>query len=402
MATYGPQPVSTGSATAAGDLGSIGAGIVNNAGAGINPTNLAYGFYSVDASGRIWTIGAAISSAGYTVGSTKGILSLGVATAGATSIGGGVMYPYFLDLSGNLRVALTGNSLTAFISGTATVSGNVSATLITATNTIAVSATNTVTVSASNLLTVSAGVTGGSLGVTGGSLSAVTANQGTSPWVVSANNLLTVSAGVTGGSVGVTGGLTAVAAMTGIVSAQGRAGHGSATAGAPIRIGLEAANLTASVSTASGGSAVNWYGTQTGIPYMLGGAPGLTFKEFELSASTACFYVTSGGAAGRLYVTEAGFTYDALATANATFRMAFLSASAQTTLDAVLTATGQTQATIPILSHINCPPGAGLVRGNGVGIISVAPGTGCQIAVSAGAPGGKKFRFWVTYGSVPE
>jgi hypothetical protein len=57
VSTYVYQ-VASGSATAAGDLGIIAVGQRNDSLAQINPTNLAYGMYSVDASGRIFVSGA--------------------------------------------------------------------------------------------------------------------------------------------------------------------------------------------------------------------------------------------------------------------------------------------------------------------------------------------------------
>lgn len=106
MATY-TQQFSSGSATAAGDLGAYG--VVTTGAVGINPTHLAYGWYSVDASGRMWVTGAI--AANITAGTVTAFIS-GTAT-----------------VTGN--VGISAGTVTAWLSGTATVSGNVSATQVT-------------------------------------------------------------------------------------------------------------------------------------------------------------------------------------------------------------------------------------------------------------------------------
>jgi len=88
MSTYKFQ-VTSGSATATTDLADIGAGVRNDAVAQLNPTNLAYGFYSVDASGRVFisgTVGVtgAAVTANVTQGTTPWIVSGNVS---ATQVG---------------------------------------------------------------------------------------------------------------------------------------------------------------------------------------------------------------------------------------------------------------------------------------------------------------------------
>lgn len=268
MASYTYQ-ISSGSATATTDLGTIAFGQRNDALAQINPTNLAYGMYSVDASGRIF-------------------------------------------VSGNVGVA---------------------------------------------------------------SISAVTAYQA-NVWGVTAS------------------------AVTGVVSAQGMAAHGAATAGGPVRLGMQAAAIGAAAPTAGDASATNLYASRNGVPFVMAGDPNLKFREFELSAASGFFQMVTASAGQKIVVTEAGVVLGGNATANASFRMAILSASAATGINAVLTASAQTQDSVPVLAVSALPPGAGLIRGNGAGILATGV-DGAPLAVSAGAPGGSRWRFWATYYTVP-
>ena len=123
MATYGPQPVASGSATAANDVGAISVGVRNDSVAGLNPTNLAYGFYSVDASGRVFIQGPQIQGATYVGNSTRGIPVLGMVTAGDMSAANGnaVMVPFTTDTRGALRSVLSSGNVnigSVIVSGT--------------------------------------------------------------------------------------------------------------------------------------------------------------------------------------------------------------------------------------------------------------------------------------------
>ncbi len=90
MSTYKLQYTS-GSATSTADLGDAAMGIRNDALAQLNPTNLAYGFYAVDASGRLFvtgTLGVSASNltASVTQGTTPWIVSGNVVISGTATV----------------------------------------------------------------------------------------------------------------------------------------------------------------------------------------------------------------------------------------------------------------------------------------------------------------------------
>lgn len=208
MATYTYQ-VSSGSATAAGDLATIGAGVhVTGNLTAFNPTHLAYGFYAVNSSGQIFVQGGLRSSAGYVNGTTHGLLIFGAAASAlplsGAALGSGRTYPLMTDLNGALWVApsatigVSGNAVTAFISGTATITGNVgvSAGTVSAFQlgppwSVSGSAL-TAFISGTATITGNVGVSGGSLGITGGG--GLTGLAGTALAIPASAHSLTASA----------------------------------------------------------------------------------------------------------------------------------------------------------------------------------------------------------------
>jgi hypothetical protein len=194
--------------------------------------------------------------------------------------------------------------------------------------------------------------------------------------------------------------ISGTATVSGVVSAVGMAPHGSAATANPVRVGLKAAALGSAAPTAADTSASDWYANRNGVAFMIGGDPNLQFREFELSAASGFFVIATAATGSKIVVVEAGVTLAAAATANAAFRMAIASANGATGLNAVLTATAQSTVEPAILRHFSMPPGAGLVRGNGAGILAVGA-DGASIVVSAGAPGGQRWNFWVVYYTVP-
>lgn len=139
MATY-PFQVASGSATASGDLGMGALGVVSTGSpVGINPTHLAYGYYTVDASGRVWVTGSIgiTGNVGISAGTVTAWLS-GTATisgnvsatqVGTWSVSGTALTSYVSGqvtaVQGGAPWSVSGSALTAFISGTATITGNV-------------------------------------------------------------------------------------------------------------------------------------------------------------------------------------------------------------------------------------------------------------------------------------
>ncbi len=167
MAQYEFQ-VASGSATGANDLGNVAVGVRNDALAQLNPTNLAYGFYAVDASGRLfvtgtvgvsasnltanvtqgttpWTVSGNVSATqvgvwgvtssavtasanvdndAYAAGTTRGYAAFGLVTGASPSWSGSALRPLRINTDGSLAVfttAVWGVSGSVTISGTATI-----------------------------------------------------------------------------------------------------------------------------------------------------------------------------------------------------------------------------------------------------------------------------------------
>lgn len=309
MATYIYQ-VSSGSATATTDLGFSILGVQNDgASVAINASNLHYGLFAVDASGRIFVTG--------NLGITGGVgITGGTVTAVLTGTG------YVLQ-SGNTPWGVSGSALTA---------------------------------------------------------SAICYQNGTT-WGVSAS------------------------AATAQVSGQGA--HNAAITGYPVRIGMQATAFTTAAgtgaATASSSNSINWLGTTMGVPFMVGGAPNIQQVWMEVTGANVNTNVklVDIAAGTKIVVTEAGMTVAAQTTVNVSCRIALASASGATTIDAIATSTaGNLTATQPVIYHPNCPPGAGVVRGNGVGVIAVG-GDGCDMFITHSAPTNGRLGLWVTYFTVP-
>lgn len=170
MSTFQYQ-FSSGSATAATDLGNVIVAVRNDAVAGINPTNLAYGFYSVDASGRMWVTG--------TLGVSASNLTANV-TQGTT--------PWIV--SGNVSATQVTNPWVVSASNIVSISGNVSAHAVTAAQSGTWNINNIATVSAATASqngvvwgvtasAVTASIASGTITLASGSIAAITATAGT-------------------------------------------------------------------------------------------------------------------------------------------------------------------------------------------------------------------------------
>lgn len=454
MATYKIQYTS-GSATATTDLGDAVMGIRNDAASTqLNPTNLAYGFYAVDASGRLFVTGnlGITGSVSVTASSntdnetfvssgTKGSVAFALASSTVLTYSGSAMRPLQVDLNGNLRITATASwpvtlaatTVTAVQNGT--VWGVTSSAMTANQNGVIWGVTSSAMTANQNgvvwgvtasAVTASANVDSDTYAVSttrgrmamGLASATVLAYAGSAirPFQMDLNGNIRVTATaswpvtiaattVTASQNGTVWGVTA-SAVSARVSAEGMEAHGAAGTTNPVRLGVKAAAFnkdfsSASNITAGDASAVNWYGTRTGIPFMLGGGPDMQTVWIQPTAASSDCKLVDVAAGTKIVVLGAGVSLASTATTGVAFRMGFPSASGATGLDAVATSTaGNLTANVPILAHANIPAGGGITRGDAGGIIAVG-GDGYDVFANWTAPSNGRLDIWLSYIRVP-
>lgn len=209
--------------------------------------------------------------------------------------------------------------------------------------------------------------------------SAVTANQGTSPWVVSQNGIFGVTA-------------SAVTA-----NVQGNVAHDAVDSGNPVKVGYKTLNHGADPATAAALDRTDAYANRAGIPWMLGGHPNIQTFEFEISAANTNVTVLTSANNQRIVITEIGVYVGGSTQPNTSIRVGFSTGASGTALAATSTAASALSANQGILIGVSAVPAAGgYVRGNGGGIIAIG-GIAQQVSITNTVPTGGRAKVMGSY-----
>lgn len=161
----------------------------------------------------------------------------------------------------------------------------------------------------------------------------------------------------------------------------GNVAHDAVDADGPIKIGHKAIDHGTNPTAVAAADRTNWFSNRAGIPFVIGGHPNIVSYEYLTTGAITDDNIMPAIAGGLKYViTSITVIASAANTVNPAVRIGFgtstLTAQGATNADAV---------TKIILSHPGIPPGSGVMKGDGGGIVGIG-GDGEELRITCGAP----------------
>jgi hypothetical protein len=168
------------------------------------------------------------------------------------------------------------------------------------------------------------------------------------------------------------------------IAVQGSAAHDAASAGNPVRVGLEAIAHGTNPTAVTAADVTDWYANRAGVPFVMGGHPNvLALKHTTITTAVTDAAIITVASGLKIVVTSFQVTLDNASTVFPSVLLGFGATNTPTT-------------TGVIGAHGGVPAGGGFGRGDGSGIIGVgadgedlrvttvgnATGNGLQITVS--------------------
>lgn len=210
-----------------------------------------------------------------------------------------------------------------------------------------------------------------------------------SPSAASADALRVIIEGYLDSSGGVASDVNVLTLPTAVVA--GDIAHDSPDSGAPVKIGHKAVAHGSNPTAVAAGDRTDSYSNRHGIPFVISGHMNAKTVEYmATSAQTNDPIIDSIGAGSKIVVTEIVASTDNATTVDVGVRIGFGSAS----VPAEPSDGGSVDGVI--LSHAGIPPGSGIGRGTGAGIIGIG-GDGEELRITNEVPTTGKLRVVVTY-----
>jgi hypothetical protein len=171
--------------------------------------------------------------------------------------------------------------------------------------------------------------------------------------------------------------------QVGVGEVTGNVAHDAVDTGNPVKVGLKAINIGASLTSVAANDRVDWHATRQGVPYVLGGHPNvLTFRVNYTSAQTDTALVTVG-AGTKIVVTRISALLDRACSVNVAVRIGLGTATTPTSADVVL-------------AHPGVAPGSGVIEGDGSGILGVGA-SDQDLRITSSVPTGGSLDIVCTY-----
>lgn len=256
-----------------------------------------------------------------------------------------------IDSSGHAQVDIAASSVTVAVSNTvlSVVGGGVEATA------------QRVTIASDSTGVLSVDDNGGSLTVDNAQLSVV--GSGTEAAAMRVT-IATDSTGVlsvddNGSSLTVDGTVTAS-------NCTGNVAHSSADSGNPIKVGMKAIAHGANPTAVDADERTDWYANRHGIPFVCGphmNVQTIEFTQADADGAQTDIALITVGAGTKIAVTQIQVLVDQANTVETSVRVGFAAAT--------LSAASTTPVAGMVLSHPGIVPGAGVSRGDGMGIIGI-------------------------------
>jgi hypothetical protein len=157
--------------------------------------------------------------------------------------------------------------------------------------------------------------------------------------------------------------------------------HDSVNSGNPILNGHEAIAHGTNPTAVAAADRTKSYANRAGIPFVIGGHPNIVSVEYYTTAlQTDDDMIGAISAGSKIIVTQIAVIASAANTVNASVRIGFGTATVP-----AQGASGAAGTAKVILSHPNIPPGSGITKGNGSGIVGIG-GDGEELRITCSAP----------------
>ena len=129
--------------------------------------------------------------------------------------------------------------------------------------------------------------------------------------------------------------------------------------------GFEAIAHGTNPTAVAAADVTRWYANRAGVPFVIGGHPNIVTTEYLATTAQTDDAIVTVGAGNKIVVTEIDATTDNATTVDVGVRVGF-----GATIVPALPADGAAVAGV-VLSHAGIPPGSGMMRGDGSGILGV-------------------------------
>jgi hypothetical protein len=147
--------------------------------------------------------------------------------------------------------------------------------------------------------------------------------------------------------------------MNGVMPAGGDVAHGSTNAGNPLYLGAEAIAHGTNPTAVAAAQRSKLYANVAGVLFVIGGHPNVQTLRYNYTAAQTNGVIIAGVAGTKIVVTQIQVLVDNATTVTCQVRVGFAASVTPTTSQVVAT-------------HPNLPPGGGLSRGDGSGILGVS------------------------------
>lgn len=191
------------------------------------------------------------------------------------------------------------------------------------------------------------------------------------------------------GWVWVTGNVNAT--LAGNVNVVGPTAHDGVGSGInPLAVGGYATAFSQTTADVGAGDITRILATRGGSLFVLGGSPAVHTREWEVSAALTNIVLAPSATNQKYVVTEIGTHVGGSCTVNVSVRVGFATGNLPAT------ASGSAGDEGILLAASAMPPGTGMVRGTGAGVIGVSNDSEA-LTVTTTVPTGGRAKVWATY-----
>ncbi len=157
--------------------------------------------------------------------------------------------------------------------------------------------------------------------------------------------------------------------------------HDAVNSGNPTQNGYEAIAHGANPTAVGAGDRTKAYANRAGVPFVIGGHPNIQSVEYYTTgAQTDDDMLGAIGAGTKVIITSITVIASKANTVDVSVRIGFGTANVPTQGASGATATAKV-----VISHPNIPPGSGVPKGNGSGIVGIG-GDGEELRITNSAP----------------